>query len=201
MYGYKTVTNLPLPNLQHTMPQTLDVILPPNTILFRTTPEICAFGPDTIDRQRRVCSDTGKLGTYFATYTLLAAAIATENARDMELGVFITRAPIRLQLGKYDTTGNHFDASIMPLIDIGSHQFEVRPKNLKPSCGEVFVADQRDLLNIQLLATYKLTLQKLTQFLLHHSMDVDSVRYMEDTAIFDFNAYVDAGVLTLFHCP
>jgi hypothetical protein len=76
------------------------VTIPAGTILYRASPDICSYGSNLCN-QKRICSNTGKKGVYFSTYILQSLAMSIEYKRDLELGIFITEAPLTVIIGKY----------------------------------------------------------------------------------------------------
>ena len=106
-------------------------VFPAGTRLFRAAPELKPYVSSRIACSGRECGDTGKVGTYFATYPFMGMAIATEVHSDLLMGEFVTTAPIIALEGKYAletlteaqrdalrgaTKLNHFDEYAMPVL-------------------------------------------------------------------------------------
>lgn len=73
-------------------------VLKKNMLLFRTQPEINSMN----DVQPRICSDTGKCGTYLASSPYLSIAMMIEYKNLMKLGVFrVTENIVIPNGGKY----------------------------------------------------------------------------------------------------
>ena len=131
-----------------------ELTIPAGTILYRSQPNICE------GVQKRLCSNTGKVGVYFSTLPFLSMAMVLEYHKNMDIGVFVTQSPIRVYEGKYSKhAGNasHIDKNILPILDMDINtKFNIELYNHTPQLGEgeVFLTQDSDLKNVQLVETY-----------------------------------------------
>lgn len=135
-------------------------IFPRGTRLYRVADGLGKFAHARIAGARSTCTDTGKLGVYFATYPFLSMAIATEYHRDMVLGEFVTTADIVAAEGKYafrdlappgfydfipargvvpvrpQDNINHYDECALPILKLPGREDNVLPYDfLASGCG------------------------------------------------------------------
>lgn len=173
-------------------------VLPANTILYRAAPDICQYANE-IQKQKQTCSNTENSGVYFSTYLLMSLAMSIEYDTPLQLGVFITKAPITLTLGKYSIQNGdeqHFNRNVIPIIEFTGrngrtveYNYMKFDKKLTRLDGEVFLTDDAALAQIQLLKTYSINLPKLKE-IVEENWD----RLQPD----DFAMYKDA--LTSIEC-
>lgn len=159
------------------------ITIPKGTKLYRCAP--------TLNKELRECSDTGKRGMYFSTYILQALAMCVEYNKSMLLGIFELQQDIIVFVGKYsyrelnpsyyycfscfntnafirnckvheDDNISHFDPEMYCILGFEYDMLLCfgRLKN-EPLHGEVFIAKEDELENIQLITQYRVPLNGL----------------------------------------
>jgi hypothetical protein len=192
-------------------------LIPAGTILYRASPDICSYGSNLCN-QKRQCENTTKTGVYFSTYILQALAMAIEYDRDLELGIFVTTAPISVRIGKYSFRNihperwkiwpknhilieneniSHFNSDMQPIITFNNVPINYAQFDLNPGEGELFLTKKEELDAIRLEETYKIS--------------VDALKRLIKTAFFnrgyrfiptnDIGLYKRSGCITPFMCP
>ena len=79
-------------------------LFPIGEILYRSAPNICNYKTcELLKKNSLVCSDTGKIGIYFADKDsiLLSIAMCIEYDKLMEIGIFVVNEPISIEKDKY----------------------------------------------------------------------------------------------------
>ena len=77
------------------------IIIPKNTILFRSSPIGKINLYSNILSQVQTCTDTGKTGIYLSDTILISMAMMLEYNKIMEIGTFVVNKPIILVKHKY----------------------------------------------------------------------------------------------------
>ena len=72
------------------------------TLLYRCAPSICDYKNAELSKANvRRCTDTGKIGIYFADRPIISLAMCIELQKIMEFGVFRVREDFGIALNKY----------------------------------------------------------------------------------------------------
>jgi hypothetical protein len=192
------------------------VTIPAGTILYRSSDNICSYA-SKISNQKRECSNTGKKGVYFSTYILQSLAIAIEYNRNLELGIFRTKTPMTVYIGKYSFRNihpehwkpfsanhniqeneniSHFNSEMEPIIEYNNISITDSLFNLKPNMGELFLTKSEELNNIELLETYKVDVNILKAFLKENFFS-KGIRYIPPD---DKELYLSSGAIEPFQC-
>jgi hypothetical protein len=192
------------------------VTIPENTLLYRASDNVCSY-TSKICNQKRRCSNTTKNGIYFSTYILQAIAISIEYGRDLELGIFTTKAPMTVYVGKYSfrnihperwshnwpTEGiqenedvSHFNSKMEPIITYNNISLVYPRFNIKDGMGELFLTKKEELDNIELIETYKIKVDVLKAFLKSEFFS-KGIRFVP---MDDINLYIRSGSIEPFFC-
>lgn len=189
------------------------VTIPKGSMLYRASDNACSY-TSNICNQKRECSNTGKHGVYFSTYILQSLAMALEYGRDLELGIFRTKAPLTVYVGKYSFRNihpeiwdpfpvghviqeneniSHFDSEMEPIINsINNMNYSF---NLKAGMGELFLTKKEELDSIELVETYKINKDILESF-------IKAVYSTERSVpLDDMATYIRSGSIKQFYCP
>jgi len=192
------------------------ITIPAGTILYRSSDNICNYA-SKLCNQIRKCSNTDKNGVYFSTYILQSLAMTIEYNRDLELGIFRTKTPMTVHVGKYSFRNirpekwrlfspnnrieenediSHFNSEMEPIIEYNNISITNALFNLKPSMGELFLTKTAELDNIELLETYKIDVNILKAFLKENFFS-KGIRYIPPD---DKDLYTRSGCITPFVC-
>jgi hypothetical protein len=194
------------------------IIIPAGTTLYRAADDICVNSKNLI-KMKKICTNTGKIGLYMSTYLLQALAMAIEYDKDLQLGVFKTLKPISLTQGKYSFRDIHPERyydngklilNVKPLKnEMISHINQTYPilsllendneiikfdNPLKENEGELFLTDDEDLKNIEVIGIYNIDLSKLKT---HLKSIISDLGYLPLT---DSNIYLKSTAITALRC-
>jgi len=193
------------------------VTIPAGTLLYRASDNVCNY-TSKICNQKRRCSNTTKTGIYFSTYILQAIAISIEYGRDLELGIFTTKAPITVYVGKYSfrnihperwnykwPTGHiiqeneeisHFNSKMEPIIEYNNISMVYPIFDITADMGELFLTKKEELDNIELLETYKIKVDVLKAFLKSEFFS-KGIRFVP---MDDIDLYIRSGSIEPYFC-
>jgi hypothetical protein len=200
------------------MPSSMETVtIPEGSILYRASDNICSYS-SKICNQKRKCSNTTKTGVYFSTYILQAIAMSIEYNRDLELGIFTTKAPITVYVGKYSFRNihperwnpfwpaehlileneniSHFNSEMEPIIEYNNIPIDYARFNLNAGMGELFLSKKEELDNIELIETYKIKVDVL-KALLKSEFFSKGIRYVSPD---DIDLYINSGSIVPFYC-
>ena len=167
-----------------------------------------------------MCTNTGKIGVYFSTYPLQSISMVLEYQKNMELGIYRTREPIlvyegkysfreihpryytpnhKLALGMYPSENemiSHINSEMLPIFDIPNipELPNIYNSPLTQGEGEVFLTQDSDLKNIDLIETYKINYAQLKK---------DMVKIYKNIGYFpfrDFNFYLANASIKKITC-
>lgn len=200
------------------MPGSMEqVTIPAGTLLYRASDNVCNY-TSKICNQKRRCSNTTKTGIYFSTYILQAIAISIEYGRDLELGIFTTKAPITVYVGKYSFRNihperwnsawpadhrlqenenvSHFNSKMEPIIEYNNISIVYPRFDITAGMGELFLTKKEELDNIELVETYKIKVDVLKTFLKSEFFS-KGIRFVP---MDDIDLYIRSGSIEPFYC-
>jgi len=193
-------------------------LIPAGTILYRSSPNICIYGSNLCN-QKRECGNTGKKGVYFSTYILQSLAMAIEYDRDLELGIFVTTAPISVTIGKYSFRNihperwnptwpknhilieneniSHFNSEMEPIITFNNVPISYVQFDLNPGEGELFLTKKEELDSVKLVETYKISVDALKRLIKNEFFN-KGYRFIPTN---DIGLYKRSGSIAPLVCP
>ena len=186
-------------------------------MLYRCAPNICDYkNPELCKTNVRRCTDTGKIGIYFADKPIISLAMCIELQKIMEFGVFVVLQDFTIAIDKYSfreiNPDRYFDSEgkfirrVEPIQEenishlkcnlqlLNQNNEYLLPSHIQDglnclgSC-EIFLTSN-DLDKIQMLRSYKfgkgITVDLFEGYLTLNHYPFDLNPYIEDKILIEF---------------